>query len=106
MRKLIAECGWNVIGEAADGDDAVAKYQSLKPDVVTMDITLPGKTGLETLAEIMALDKDARIIMCTALAEKSYLVQAMQMGAKEFLLKPVGLEKLRHAVEKVVKPGS
>jgi len=99
MRKYLADiitsCGYEVAGEAEDGQDAVRKYQELKPDLVTMDITMPLMDGIEALAKILSIDPDAKIIMCTAIDEQDRMIEAIQLGALEYFIKP--FDKIRIA---------
>ena len=92
MRKLIRdvalEAGWDVAGEAANGAEAVALYRRLRPDLVTMDVVMPEMGGLEALREIRAFDPDARVIMVTALDQKQTILESIQGGAIDFIVKP------------------
>lgn len=92
MRKLIAdvarEAGWEVVGEAADGQQAVEMYPQLSPDLVTMDLVMPNMTGLEALQAIKKLDPDARIVVISALDQKQALLDSIHHGALDFIVKP------------------
>ncbi|TYO98149.1 two-component system chemotaxis response regulator CheY [Geothermobacter ehrlichii] len=79
---------FEVVGEAANGVEAVECYRELQPDLVTMDIVMPLKSGIEALQEIVALDGDARVIMCSALGQESLIVEAVSAGALDFIVKP------------------
>lgn len=92
MRKLIAdvarEAGWEVVGEAADGQQAVELYPQLKPDLVTMDLVMPNMTGLEALKAIKAFDPGARVVVISALDQKQALLDSIHHGALDFIVKP------------------
>lgn len=106
MRKLVTDAltggGHEVIGEASNGVEAVARYRELSPDVVTLDITMPEKDGLAALREIIALDPSARVIMCSALGQESKVLEAVRGGAKEFIVKPFQPDRVLAAVAKAV----
>jgi two-component system chemotaxis response regulator CheY len=92
MRKLLTDAltsgGHEVAGEAANGNEAVARFQQIKPDLTTLDITMPEKDGLTALAEIMAIDPSAKVVMCSALGQESKVLEAVKLGAKDFVVKP------------------
>ncbi len=88
IKNMITKHGFEVVGEAGNGNEAVAKYQELKPDIVTMDITMPEKTGLEALKEIIGMDPNATVIMVSALGQEAMMKDAITSGAKGFIVKP------------------
>lgn len=88
LKQIVETNGYEVIGEAVNGQEAVEKYQSLKPDLVTMDITMPIMDGLEALETIMKLDPQAKVIMCTAIDEEERMIKAIGLGALEYFIKP------------------
>jgi len=88
IKNMITKHGFEIVGEAGNGNEAVAKYNELKPDIVTMDITMPEKTGLEALKEIVAIDSNATIIMVSALGQEAMMKEAITNGAKGFIVKP------------------
>jgi two-component system chemotaxis response regulator CheY len=92
MRQMIQEIiepeGYEVIGEAADGMEAVEQYHALKPDLVTMDIVMPKRSGIDAVRGILQSDPDARIVMCSALGQETLVMEAIQAGAKDFIVKP------------------
>ncbi len=96
MRKMIrdvaVEAGWEVAGEAVNGAEAVALYQSLRPDLVTMDVVMPEMGGLDALRAIRAVDPDARVVMITALDQKQTLMESIRDGAIDFIVKPFDRE--------------
>lgn len=102
VTKLLTEHGYEVI-EATDGSAAVQTYRSAKPDAVLMDITMTKKDGIAALAEIRQFDPQARVIMLTALGQQAILLRAMELGAKDFLVKPYDSERILRALHKVLK---
>ncbi len=106
MRKLLTDAlvsgGHEVVGEAGNGIEAVAQFQSLKPDLTTLDITMPEKDGLSALAEIMALDPSAKVVMCSALGQEGKVLEAVKLGAKDFVVKPFQPPRVLEAVEKAL----
>jgi two-component system chemotaxis response regulator CheY len=106
MRKVLtdalAQGGHDVVGEAANGVEAVAQFQALNPDVTTLDITMPEKDGLEALREILAANPGARVIMCSALGQESKVIESIQLGAKDFVVKPFQPAQLLEAVGKAL----
>ena len=106
-RFIIKKCLENnlhkVIGEASSGLEALELYRKLSPDIVFLDVIMPNDDGLKTLSDIMSLDKSANVVMCTASALQNVIIEAMQIGAKAFLVKPVTNESLIHAVQKALK---
>jgi two-component system chemotaxis response regulator CheY len=106
MRKMVGDAltrgGHEIVGEGADGDEAVRLYQELKPELTTLDITMPQKDGLAALKDIMAIDPQARIIMCSALGQESKVLEAVRSGAKDFVIKPFQPERILDAAAKAV----
>lgn len=106
MRKLLTDAltngGHEVVGEAGNGIEAVARWQELRPELTTLDITMPEKDGLAALAEIMAIDPSAKIIMCSALGQEGKVLEAVKLGAKDFVVKPFQPPRVLEAVEKAL----
>ena len=106
MRKMVSDAlvkgGHEVVGEAGNGNEAVARYQELRPEVTTLDITMPEKDGLQALQEIMAMDPGARIIMCSALGQESKVLESIKLGARDFVVKPFQAERVNEAVGKAL----
>ena len=94
LKKLLTEAGFDIAGEAENGRVAVDLYQELKPDLVMMDITMPEMDGLTALKEIVKLDPAAKVVMCTALGQERSVMEAMNAGAKDYILKPFNAEKV------------
>ncbi|OJW13064.1 MAG: two-component system response regulator [Planctomycetales bacterium 71-10] len=105
MRRLIAgvarEAGWDVAGEAGDGAQAVAMYSELKPDLTTMDLVMPVMGGLEALARIRELDPDARVVVITAVDQKQSVMDAIRLGALDFVVKPFDRDRVASLLRKV-----
>ena len=102
LKDILTKGGYEVCGEAADGIEALAKYNELKPDLVTLDITMPNKDGIAALKDIKAADPSALCIMCSAMGQQSMVIEAIQSGAKDFIVKPFQAERVLEAVKKVV----
>lgn len=100
LKNLVEEIGYEVIGEATNGEEAVAKYADLQPDIVTMDITMPEMSGLEALKEIINIDETASIIMCSAMGQQTMVLDAIKSGAKDFIVKPFNKERIEEALSK------
>lgn len=102
LRKLLAEKGWEVIGEAGNGKEALTQYEALKPDVVTMDITMPEMDGISAVKAIIQKDPRAKVVMCSALGQQDRIVEAIRSGARDFIVKPFQKERVYAAIEKVM----
>jgi two-component system chemotaxis response regulator CheY len=106
MRKMLgdvlAKAGHEVVGEGANGNEAVEQFQSLKPDIMTLDITMPEKDGLLALREILALDATAKIVMCSALGQETKVLEAIKAGAKDFVVKPFQPDRVIDAIGKAL----
>ena len=102
LKDILTKGGYEVCGEAADGIEALAKYNELKPDLVTLDITMPNKDGIAALKDIKAADPSALCVMCSAMGQQSMVIEAIQSGAKDFIVKPFQAERVLEAVKKVV----
>jgi len=102
IKDILTKNGYNVAGEAENGQVAVAKYKELSPDLVLMDITMPEMDGLQALKTIKANDAGAKVIMCSAMGQQAMVIEAIQSGAKDFIVKPFQAERVIEAVKKVV----
>jgi len=88
LKDILTQNGFEIVAEAVNGLEAVERYLELRPDLVTMDIVMPLKSGIEALQEIIAADPQARIVMCSALGQESLVMEAVQSGARDFIVKP------------------
>ncbi len=102
LKDILTKGGFEVIGEAADGNEAVAKYMELKPNLVTLDITMPNKDGLAALKEIKAADPGAVCVMCSAMGQQSMVIDAIQAGAKDFIVKPFQADRVLESIHKIL----
>jgi len=102
LKNILLQNGYEVCGEAANGKEAVELFTSLKPDIVTMDITMPEMDGISALKAIREIDPEAKVIMCTAMGQKNMVVEAVQAGAKDFIVKPFQPDRVLAAVSKLV----
>ncbi|HLO98418.1 MAG TPA: response regulator [Fimbriimonas sp.] len=100
LKRILTAAGFEVVGEASSGAESVALYQDLKPDLVTMDITMPEMDGIEALKAIKSEDPSAVVVMCSALGQQNLMVEAMQAGAKEFITKPFQAEKVVEVIKR------
>ena len=88
IKDILVKNGFEVVGEAGNGNEAVRMVGELKPDLITMDIVMPMKSGIDATREILDLYPDARIVICSALGQESLVMEAMEVGAKDFIVKP------------------
>lgn len=102
LKDLIEKAGFRVVGEASDGEEAIDMYQVKKPDLVLLDITMPKMDGITALKKILALDPGAKIIMCSALGQQRLIVQAIQLGAKDFIVKPFRPDRVISSIKKAL----
>ena len=106
MRKMVSDAlakgGHEVVGEAGNGVEAISQFQALKPDLMTLDITMPEKDGLAALADIMAANPSAKVVMCSALGQESKVLEAIKLGAKDFVVKPFQPDRVIEAVGKAL----
>jgi len=106
MRTMIADiltqAGYKVVGEAESGVEAVRRYQELKPDLVTMDIVMPEMGGIDAVREIVKMYPDAKILMCSAMGQQALVVEAIQAGAKDFVVKPFQPARVLEAVQRLL----
>ncbi len=103
IRDILVKNGYEVAGEAANGNEAVLKYQELRPDVTTMDITMPEMDGITAVREIRKVDPNARIIMCSAMGQQAMVLDAIQAGARDFIVKPFQEDRVIDAIKKVLR---
>ena len=100
LKDILTKGGYEIAGEAADGVEAVAKYTELQPDLVTLDITMPNKDGIQALKDIKAADPNATCVMCSAMGQQEFVFQAIEAGALDFIVKPFDKERIKEAIRK------
>lgn len=101
LKDIFTRAGHEVTGEAANGADAVEMYKKLRPDMMTMDIVMPLKSGIEALREIIAFDSGATVVMCSAMGQDALVMEAVQAGARDFIVKPFKEDRVLEVVNKV-----
>ena len=102
IKDILSKNGYTVAGEAENGVKAIEKYNEVKPDLVLMDITMPEKDGIQALKEIKAKDPSANVIMCSAMGQQAMVIESIQAGAKDFIVKPFAADRVLEAVRKAV----
>ncbi len=102
IKDILTKNGYEVVGEAADGTQAVEKYKELHPDLVTMDITMPDMDGIEALRRIRTVDPGAKVMMCSAMGQQGMVIDAIQAGAIDFIVKPFQADRVIEAVRKAL----
>ena len=102
IKDILNKNGYNVAGEAENGIRAVEKYKEVSPDLVLLDITMPEMDGIQALKEIKKVDAGAKVIMCSAMGQQAMVIESIQAGAKDFIVKPFQAERVIEAVKKVV----
>jgi two-component system chemotaxis response regulator CheY len=99
---ILTSAGYEVVGEAETGLQAIERYKELRPDLVTMDIVMPDMGGIEAVREIVRADPNAKILMCSAMGQQALVVEAIQAGAKDFVVKPFQPSRVLEAVQRVL----
>ena len=102
LKDILTKNGYNVVGEAENGKVALSKYAELKPDLVTMDITMPEMDGIAALKELKKTDANAKVVMCSAMGQQAMVIDAIQSGARDFIVKPFQPDRVMDAVRKVL----
>ena len=102
IKDILTKNGYDVAGEAENGLKAVEKYNETKPDLVMMDITMPEMDGIQALKKIKEADANATVIMCSAMGQQAMVIESIQAGAKDFIVKPFQADRVLEAVKKVV----
>jgi two-component system chemotaxis response regulator CheY len=104
IKDILTNSGkYDVVGEATSGDDAIQKFKSLLPDLVTMDIVMPGMDGIEATREILKFDPKARVVMCSALGQEPLVIESIAAGAKDFIVKPFSPDKVIQVMDHVAR---
>ena len=102
VKDILTKNGYEVCGEAENGAVAIEKYKELEPDLVTMDITMPVVNGIDALKAIKTINKDAKVIMCSAMGQQGMVIEAIQAGARDFIVKPFQADRVVEAIKKVI----
>ena len=103
IKDILLKNGYEVVGEATNGVEAMVRYKELAPDLVTMDITMPEMDGITAVREIKKLDPNAKIIMCSAMGQQAMVLEAIQAGARDFIVKPFQADRVIDAVRKAMR---
>lgn len=102
IKNILTDAGYDIVGEAENGAIAVTKYRELKPDLTTMDITMPEMDGLAALKAIRGEDPSARVVMCSAMGQQSMVIESIQAGARDFIVKPFQPDRVLEAIQKAL----
>lgn len=102
IKDILSKNGYNIVGEAENGGKAVEKFKELDPDLVIMDITMPEVDGIEAVKQIKKVDESARIVMCSAMGQQAMVIESIQAGAKDFIVKPFQADRVLEAVKKAL----
>ncbi|OAB45104.1 response regulator [Paenibacillus antarcticus] len=102
IRDILTKNGFEVVGEAQDGAQAIEKFKEVRPDLITMDITMPEMDGITALKEIKKIDPSAKVIMCSAMGQQAMVIDAIQAGAKDFIVKPFQSDRVVEAINKTL----
>ena len=102
VKAILSKHGYEIVGEAENGMKALEKYQELKPDLVTMDITMPEMDGITAVKEIKKVDPAAKVVMCSAMGQQAMVIEAIQAGARDFIVKPFQADRVLEAIRKAV----
>ena len=102
IKDILTKNGYNIAGEAENGLKAVEKYDEVKPDLVLMDITMPEMDGIQALKKIKEKDPSASVIMCSAMGQQAMVIEAIQSGAKDFIVKPFQADRVLEAIKKIL----
>ncbi|MHC1746213.1 MAG: response regulator [Negativicutes bacterium] len=100
IKDILTKNGYDIVGEAENGLRAIEKFQELRPDLITMDITMPEMDGISAVKEIRKIDPGAKVIMCSAMGQQSMVIEAIQSGARDFIVKPFQPDRVLEAIRK------
>ena len=103
LKDILEKNGYEVVAEAQNGADAIEKYRAERPDIVTMDITMPEMDGIEALKGIKRMDPSAKVIMCSAMGQQAMVMEAIQSGALDFIVKPFETDRVIDSIQKASK---
>ncbi|MRG85302.1 response regulator [Salinibacillus xinjiangensis] len=102
LSNILSKAGHEIIGEASDGRQAIERYKELKPDLVTMDITMPNMNGMDATKEILSIDSNALVVICSAVGQQKIVVDAIQLGAQDFIVKPFDESRVIETINRVL----
>ena len=102
LKDILTKNGYEIVGEAENGAKAVEKYKEVTPDLVTMDITMPEMDGISALKNIRSIDSNAKVVMCSAMGQQAMVIEAIQAGARDFIVKPFQADRVIEAVKKAI----
>ncbi|MDM8533111.1 response regulator [Clostridiaceae bacterium HSG29] len=102
IKDVLTKNNYDVVGEAENGKKGIEKYQELNPELVIMDITMPEVNGIEAVKKIKEIDSEANVIMCSAMGQQAMVIEAIQAGAKDFIVKPFQADRIIEAVKKAI----
>jgi two-component system chemotaxis response regulator CheY len=102
IKDILTKNGFEVVGEAENGVKAVEKFQELRPDLTTMDITMPEMDGISAVKQIRKIDAGAKVIMCSAMGQQAMVIEAIQSGARDFIVKPFQPDRVLEAIRKAI----
>jgi two-component system chemotaxis response regulator CheY len=106
LREILGDAGYEIAAEAADGTEAVECFREHSPDLVTLDIVMPRKSGLDALREILALNPGACVVMCSALGQEALVMESLEAGARDFIVKPFKPDQVRNVVGRAIQKGA
>lgn len=104
LSRILVQAGYQVVGEAKDGQEAIQMYAKLRPDVVTMDIVMPMMSGIEATRKIVKMDKEAKIVIITAMGQENFVMEAINAGARDYLIKPFKSEEVLRTLDRLTEP--
>lgn len=102
LKDILTRAGFTVLGEAKTGEEAIEQFKALKPELVTMDIVMPGMSGIDATRKIIELDPGARVLMCSAMGQQALVIEAIQAGARDFVIKPFHGDRVVEACRRVL----
>ena len=103
LKDILESNGYEVVAEAQNGAEAIEKFKSERPDLITMDITMPEMDGIEALRSIRAIDSQAKVVMCSAMGQQAMVMESIQSGAVDFIVKPFDSDRVIQSLNKVVR---
>lgn len=106
LSKIFTDAHYQVVGEAKDGGDALIQYRNLRPDLVTMDVVMPTMSGIEATKKLMKMDREAKIIIVSAMGQENLIMEAIHAGAKDYILKPFTPEEIIKTAEHILSTGA